>query len=299
MKRRQLFTLLAGLTSFGVSACFQRTQAHSVNIASLPEAIQGDPLLRFVSIGDFGTGSSAQYNLGKAMADYHSQFPYPLALTVGDNIYNEGEIEKIERVFEIPYGELLRRGVKFRATLGNHDIRTDNGDPQVAYPGFNMDGRYYTYTEGPAQFFALDTNGNADWDAQLPWLDRELAASTAPWKIVYGHHNIYSSGHYGVNEARWAQILKHFFKRYGVQLYLNGHDHSYERTIPIEGTTYLITGSGAGLRAVGRSPWTAYSASRLGFGAMEIYADHLVIRGIGPDGEVFDQGVISRTEGQA
>ncbi|MEA5418758.1 metallophosphoesterase [Spirulina sp. CCNP1310] len=295
MKRRQLFTFLASLTGFTVAACLPRTQAHSVNIAALPENIQGEPLLRFVSLGDFGTGSSAQYNLGQAMADYHRQFPYHLALTVGDNIYNEGEIEKIQRVFEIPYGELLRRGVKFRATLGNHDIRTENGDPQVAYPGFNMDGRYYSYTAGPAQFFALDTNGNADWEPQLAWLDRELAASTAPWKIVYGHHNIYTSGHYGVNQARWAQILKTFFKRYGVQLYLNGHDHHYERTIPIEGTTYLTTGSGAGLRAVGRSPWTAYSASRLGFGAIEIYPDDLVIRGIGPNGEIFDQGVIARS----
>ncbi len=290
MKRRQLFTFLASLTGFSVIADFSRTPAHS-----LLEKRKSEPLLRFVSLGDFGTGSSAQYNLGQAMADYHAQFPYNLALTVGDNIYNEGEIEKIERVFEIPYGELLRRGVKFRATLGNHDIRTANGDPQVAYPGFNMDGRYYTYTAGPAQFFALDTNSNADWEPQLAWLDRELAASPAPWKIVYGHHNIYSSGHYGVNESHWAQILKFCFKRYGVQLYINGHDHHYERTIPIEGTTYLTTGSGAGLRPAGRSPWTAYSASRLGFGAIEIYPDDLVIRGIGPDGEIFDQGVISRS----
>lgn len=295
MKRRQLFTFLASLTGFGIAAYWPRTQAHSVNIAALPPRLQGEPLLRFVSLGDFGTGSSAQYNLGKAMADYHRRFPYNLALTVGDNIYNEGEIEKIQRVFEIPYGELLRRGVKFRATLGNHDIRTENGDPQVAYPGFNMDGRYYTYSAGPAQFFALDTNGNADWEPQLAWLDRELATSTAPWKIVYGHHNIYTSGHYGVNQGRWAQILKSFFKRYGVQLYLNGHDHHYERTIPIEGTTYLTTGSGAGLRAVGRSAWTAYSASRLGFGSIEIYPDDLVIRGIGPNGEIFDQGAIARS----
>lgn len=245
------------------------------------------PLWRFVSIADTGTGAQGQYAVAQAMHQYYQQNPYSLVIMAGDNIYNDGEIEKVEQVFERPYAPLLEQGVKFHACLGNHDIRTDNGEPQVRYPGFNMQGRYYTFKRDPVQFFALDTNYNADWNNQLIWLKQELSQSSSPWKVVFGHHQIYASGAYGMNPAL-IEILTPLFVQYNVQLYVNGHEHHYERSKPINGTTYLICGAGAGARPVGRSEWTAYSASRLSFAAYNIYADRILIQGIGTDGNVFD-----------
>ncbi|NEO25858.1 MAG: metallophosphoesterase [Kamptonema sp. SIO4C4] len=199
---------------------------------------QDVPLLRFISVADTGTGASGQYEVANAMTHYYRQTPYPLVILAGDNIYNEGEIEKVTQVFEEPYAPLLERGVKFYACLGNHDIRTDNGNPQLTYPGFNMQGqRYYTVQQGSVQFFALDTNHNADWEQQLPWLEQALARSDARWKIIFGHHQIYASGVYGPNDADWVQPVKDLMKRYGVRLYINGHEHHYERTRSIDGTT--------------------------------------------------------------
>jgi hypothetical protein len=43
---------------------------------------------------------------------------------------------------------------------------------------------------------------------------------------------------------------------------------------------------------VGRSQWTAYSASQLSFAAYEVYSDRIIIKGIGTDNSVFDQGII-------
>jgi acid phosphatase len=155
-----------------------------------------------------------------------------------------------------------------------------------------MQGRYYTFREQSVQFFALDTNHNADWTAQLAWLEQELHRSDASWKIVFGHHPIYSSGHYGSDRAL-IETLTPLFKRYNVALYINGHEHSYERTRPIEGTTYLITGiGGAYLRPVAKSEWTEFSVMQYGFSAIEIYPDRLEIQGIGTDGTVFDRGVM-------
>ena len=257
-------------------------------LAEAPEA----PLLRFVSVADTGTGTRSQYAVAKAMTLYHQQNPFDLVVLAGDNIYNNGEIEKIGEVFERPYQSLLKQGVKFHACLGNHDIRTANGDFQVRYPGFNMQGRrYYTFRQEPVQFFALDTNHNADWKTQLPWLEQELSRSNAPWKVVFGHHQIYSSGAYGVNQP-FVEVLTPMLQKYGVQLWINGHDHHYERTKPINGTTYLICGGGAGTRPVGREAWSAYSASKLSFAALEVYADKMVIGGIGTDNRVFDRGII-------
>lgn len=253
---------------------------------------QTDLLLRFVSVADTGTGEDGQYSIAQSMLNYRRQNPYNLIILAGDNIYTNGEIEKINSVFERPYASLLKQGVKFYAVLGNHDIRTANGEPQVKYFGFNMQGRYYTFRRGPVQFFALDTNHNADWKNQLIWLEKELSNSKAAWKIVFGHHQIYSSGIYGVNKP-FIDVLTPLFKKYGVQLYINGHEHNYERTRPINGTTYIVCGGGAKTRPVGRSEWTEYSASKLSFAAYDVYADRIEISGIGTDNKIFDRGVIS------
>lgn len=111
------------------------------------------------------------------------------------------------------------------------------------------------------------------------------------WKVVFGHHQIYFSGYYGVN-LELIDKLPPIFDRYGAQLYLNGHEHHYERTKPIQGTTYLTCGNGAMLRPVGKSDWTAYSVSRLGFAAVEVYSDRLEILGIGTNGKIFDRGEV-------
>lgn len=284
LKRRQ-FLSLGGLTmSVGLVGW-------KLNVAMAATPNKNDLLLRFASVADTGTGAQGQYAVAKAMSYYHQQNPYDLVVLAGDNIYNNGEIEKIGAVFERPYEQLLTKGVKFHACLGNHDIRTDNGDLQIKYPGFNMKGRYYTFRRDAVQFFALDTNSNADWDNQIVWLEQELSRSDAPWKVVFGHNPFYSSGHYGVNPT----LINRFsplFQQYNVQLYINGHDHHYERTRAIDGTTYLTTGSGAGVRPVGSSEWTEYSAERLAFAVYDVYADRIEVSAMGTDKGIFDQGVI-------
>ncbi|MBF2006641.1 MAG: metallophosphoesterase [Chlorogloeopsis fritschii C42_A2020_084] len=295
LKRRQ-FLFLSSLSAFGIGFLGVISRYASNNTDELETAIAATPtkkdlLLRFVSVADTGTGAGGQYAVARAMANYHSKNPYKLVVLAGDNIYNNGEIEKIGAVFERPYASLLKRGVKFQAVLGNHDIRTANGDLQLKYVGFNMKGRYYTFRQDKVQFFALDTNGNADWKNQLIWLEKELSRSNAPWKIVFGHHPIYASGAYGSN----PQFIKNFtplFQKYGVQLYINGHEHHYERTRSINGTTYLICGGGAGTRPVGKNEWTEYSAERLSFAAYEVYPDRIEISGIGTDRRVFDRGIV-------
>lgn len=135
LKRRQ-FLLLSGFSA--ISAGFLGYKSHQIpKIASNPviaaNTNQKDLLLRFVSIADTGTGTRSQYAVAQAMTNYHRQNPYDLVVMAGDNIYPDGEIEKIAAVFERPYANLLKAGVKFQGALGNHDIRTDNGDRQYLF----------------------------------------------------------------------------------------------------------------------------------------------------------------------
>jgi Calcineurin-like phosphoesterase len=301
--QRRKFLLLGGLTGLGVAALGKALmsgplQDGTASAPPTPLPTLSTPadqlLLRLVAIADSGAGDRNQFAVGSAMANYHQKNPFSLAIMAGDNIYDSGEMSRVQITFEEPYAALLQLGVKFRAALGNHDIRTENGDPQVRYQGFNMAGRYYTYTVDPAQFFVLDTNGNADWKSQLAWLEKELGQSQALWKIVYGHHPIYASGHYGTN-AEFVKIFTPLFKQYGVNLYINGHEHHYERTAAIDGTTYLITGNaGAYLRAVGRSRWTEFAISQFGFSALEISRDRILIQAIDRQGQIIDRGFVLR-----
>jgi predicted phosphodiesterase len=303
---RRKFLVLGGLASLSFVGLWEFVKnlvgqrAHST-IPPIAPAVPGaqipsqKPLLRFVAIADAGAGDHNQNAVAQAMTRYHQQFPYSLVVMAGDNIYNDGEISRIGVAFEQPYQALLGQDVKFRACLGNHDIRTDNGNSQLRYPGYNMAGRFYTFREKTVQFFVLDTNVNADWQGQLTWLKQELSRSTAPWKVVFGHHPIYSSGRYGTN-PEFVKVLSPLFKQYGVQLYINGHEHNYERTRPIDGTTYLITGNaGASLRQVGRSEWTAHSNSLYGFTALEVRSDHIEVKAIAATDELFDRGIIPIT----
>lgn len=298
IKRRQ-FLFLTGVNVVSVASISNQilkifpivgtTQAQELADISLNK---NNPIFRFISVADTGTGGKDQYALAEAMKRYYLQNPFDFVILAGDNIYEDGEIEKIEVVFEKPYKYLLEKGVKFYACLGNHDIRTDNGNKELKYPYFNMQDRYYTFEYQPIQFFALDTNINADWKTQLEWLETELSNSNALWKIVFGHHQIYSSGMYGLNHE-FVIIFTRIFKKYGVQFYINGHEHNYERTRPIRGTTYLTCGAGAKQRFVSKSEWTEYSTSDFSFAAFEVYKDRMIINGIDVNNRIFDQGVIS------
>ncbi|MGF1480138.1 MAG: metallophosphoesterase family protein [Cyanophyceae cyanobacterium] len=300
IKRRELLLLSSLSVGIAVIGKMLHAQAKAQDevsyTTSTPEKKQIDTqqqtlLLRFVSLADVGTGDRKQYAVAEAMKHYYQQHPFPAVLLAGDNIYRNGTIKKIARAFEQPYSYLRQQGVKFFACLGNHDIRIANGNHQVQYPEFNMSGRYYTFRRGPVQFFALDTNRNAAWQHQLTWLEQELNRSKAPWKVVFGHHPLYSSGRYRFSR-RLAPKLKPLFENYGVQLYINGHEHHYERTHSISGTTYVTCGSGARTRSVGRSSWTAHAASRLSFAAFDVYSDRLVIQGVDANGTVFDRAAI-------
>ena len=289
MKRR--YFLLSGFSGLGVVLGSKYLYAQRTQILSCPKVdakLSQQPLLRFVALADTGFGNDGQYAVAKAMTCYAQANPFPLVLLAGDNIYNNGEIAKIGSVFEQPYQVLLKQGIKFYATLGNHDIRTNNGAEEISYPDFNMQGRYYTFAKESVQFFAIDTNSNADWKIQLNWLEENLARTQAPWKIVFGHHPVYSSGVHGGSQ-QLVKLLTPLFARYGVQLYISGHDHNYERTHRLQGTTYLVCGAGAKTRLVGSSSRTAFSAAKLSFATFEIYSNRLEVKGIDVEGKIFDQ----------
>jgi phosphodiesterase/alkaline phosphatase D-like protein len=150
--------------------------------------------VRFLVLGDGGTGGREQYEVANQMVRYGQRFPFTFAIMLGDNIYGSERPQDFDKKFTRPYKALLDGGVEFNAALGNHD------DPnQRYYKPFHLDGnRYRTFKKGNARFFVIDSNYLDP--AQLQWLEKELSASGSDWKIAYFHHPLYTTR---AEDRRW------------------------------------------------------------------------------------------------
>jgi acid phosphatase len=244
--------------------------------------------VRFAAVGDLGDGSAREARVARGIAAEHARRPLDLVLLLGDLIYPDGDPDEYAEKFARPYRPVLEAGIETRAVLGNHDVMTDA--PGMA-KAFRMPARYYTFARGPVQFFALDSNPGRILGAERAWLRRELARSRAAWKVAFLHVPLYSSGMHGPNTLM-QQTFGDLFAGHGVDLVLAGHDHDYERTRPIRGVTYVVSGGGCCPRSVGRSRFTSRSLTGLHFVVVEASASRMLIQALDPDGAVLDRATI-------
>lgn len=248
--------------------------------------------VRFVAIGDMGTGEQPQYAVGREMELYRQAVKYDFVVMLGDNIYGGHSPEDFQRKFEQPYKPLLDAGVKFYASLGNHD----DPDVEIRYKPFGMDGqRYYTFTKGDVEFFVLDSNYMDP--KQLDWVTKELQSSKAKWKIAYFHHPLYSHAKTHGSDLDLRARLQPLFELYHVNVVLSGHDHTYERMKPQNGIYYFVEGESGQLR---RGDLKRSSETEVGedtaqsFMLCEITADKFYFQVITADGKTIDSGELPR-----
>ncbi len=302
MKRRAFLGLLSATTANVFSSTASaRTPRDTlgIGIEGLSPAVSQTRAesVRFIAFGDAGRGDRAQYDLARIMAAHHWEQMYDMALLLGDNIYPDGEFEDMPAKFEGPYAELLRRGVSFQAVLGNHDVRKGR-EWQVKCPNFNMGGRaYYSFTRGAGlvEFFALDSNYFDRW--QRRWLEGALAASRAKWKVAFFHHPIYSSADRHGSDHGLRAELEPLLIRYGVAAAFSGHDHTYERTRPLQGVQYFVSGAGSKPRRGDLDRRTSIFASghdeTSSFMSVEITPERFSFRTIDATGHVVDSGELA------
>jgi 3',5'-cyclic AMP phosphodiesterase CpdA len=247
--------------------------------------------VRFAVIGDSGTGAREQYEVGRQMERYHNVFPFDFVIMLGDNIYGSKSGAAFKKKFEDPYKPLLDSGVKFYASLGNHD------DPNERfYKPFNMDGhRYYTFEKGNAEFYALDSNYMDP--EQLGWLEQKLSGSHATWKLCFFHHPLYSDARFHGPDVDLRQRVEPIFEKDGVDVVLSGHEHVYERIKPQHGIYYFVLGNAGELRYHDLRPSAdiskGFDTDRT-FMLVEIAGDNLYFQTISRTGETVDSGVLPK-----
>lgn len=265
----------------------------------------------FLVLGDSGTGGEIQKRLAERMI---SREDPALVLHVGDLSQEDGTLDQLDaRHFDV-YAPLMGR-TPFFPTPGNHDYYTDRAAPYLAVhaqPASGVPdadtGRYYSFDWGNVHFVSLDSNlldDPAASDRMLEWLDRDLTRQTRYWKIVYFHHPPYPTGHHIGDPL--CLLARHklvpVLERHLVDLVLNGHEHSYQRSLPLRngapveaasGTVYVVTGGGGGvLQSIAPHPLVPVQKSEHHYLRVEVQGSRLTVAAVGMGGEQIDRFMLT------
>lgn len=278
-----------------VRSLFIASQA-AVATRFLPENLFAEPMpdasaLKFLVVGDWGRGGEPDQmrvaiQMGKTAATTGAKF----IVSVGDNFYEDGvhstQDKHWKKSFEDVYSAPSLQ-VPWYVILGNHDYHGDC-DAQIAYSKissrWNMPARYFSVSKKldastTADFFFLDTTPlikvnhhdtkaavqalKIDPSAQLAWFKSALAASTAQWKLVFGHHPIYSGGDHG-DTPELMETLLPLLREHKVQAYFNGHDHDLQH-LQAGGIDFFCSGAGSQIRPTRETTHTLFAKGVSGF----------------------------------
>lgn len=256
--------------------------------------------LRFFVVGDWGrNGKHHQKDVAEQMNRMADHFKPSFILSTGDNFYPHGVSNTTDKQWKTSFEDIYTGAhlqCPWYAVLGNHDYR---GTPQAeidytqTQARWRMPARYYTLTERiddntKVRFIFLDSNplvirnhnyysdmSGQDTVMQLRWLDSVLVHAKEKWKIVVAHHPIYSSNPRHGNSERLIALLKPKLEKYGVQLYLSGHDHDLQHQQPKGSVDYVISGAGSQTRRTSEHLTTKFSKQVSGFAAIRLTSDSL------------------------
>eukprot|EP00948_MAST-09A_sp_MAST-9A-sp1_P000034 g34.t1 len=261
---------LGNTAAVNLNYCFH----HDENVRSKATSFVGNTSrLNFVVVGDWGRNGfccqrDTAFEFTRAANDISADFVvntgdnfYPYGLQTADDAQVDDSWYKIYIEPEThqsftPSQKATMQRLKWYNVLGNHDYR---GKPSVQldigkrYPQWVMPSRYYDklYGDGKVHIFYIDTNPlipeyyhdskmkanveSQDPKAQLKWLEKGLKNSKALWKIVVGHHPIYTVGAHGKQVASLISSLKPILVDNGVHMYFSGHDHDLQYLTGPEG----------------------------------------------------------------
>ena len=278
--------------------------AREVATDSTARPMPGEKMLSFFVMGDAGTGGVGQVEVADGMTAAAAREPAAFVVCLGDNFYENGVESVSDPQFKESFEEIYtspQLQIPFYAVLGNHDYR-GNAQAQVEYTAhggrWRMSDRNYTVKlnvddSTDITLFCIDTYplaeangivaGGSPEARQIRWLDSSLSVSTSDWKLVFGHHTLYSGGAHGDNPAL-AGLLEPLFVKHCVHTYFCGHDHHLEMLKPVNGVHFVISGSGGKHRDVNWRESTLFAATNLGFVRCSVSASRMIVEFYDRDG---------------
>jgi tartrate-resistant acid phosphatase type 5 len=275
------------------------------------------PLVFFV-IGDWGRmGSPNQQVVANQMNEWASVEDPQFIISTGDNFYDVGAVDTNDphwkNSFEDVYDGNRIKNKPWYVTLGNHDYVV-NPQAEIDYSStnkrWNLPSRYYEkliQLDGGVRvrFIFMDTSPfeksyytssfsanivSQDSLRQKKWLDSLTTLSDAEWKIVVGHHHIYTGGIRKNDPNSVRKSLESVFAKNNVDVYFCGHEHDLQHLKnPANPTHYFLSGAGSDIRPTGTIPQTLFSQSIQGFMSVTVTRKTLDVKLISYKGDVLYQ----------
>lgn len=210
-------------------------------------------------LGDAGTANNNQRQVRDAYYDYvtaakENPGKTDMMLFLGDNAYNSGKDEEYQKAFFDIYNDMLKKSVAW-SCLGNHDGKSADSEKQsgpyydiFTFPTKGESGgtpsgteAYYSYDYANIHFIILDSHhtSRAVGGAMYNWAENDIQNTTQDWIVTLFHHPVYTKGsHDSDTEDRLIEMRQNFMpmlEANGIDLILNGHSHSYERSYFLNG----------------------------------------------------------------
>lgn len=302
-----------------VAACQPKSEKEVTNSPS-QIAVMEDGLNWYV-IGDFGrNGQDGQQKLADQMQVSTKVLEPEFILTTGDNFYPNG-VASVDDPYWISSFENVYSGFglfcPWYAVLGNHDYRS-NYQAEIDYTykseRWNMPAQYYAFEkeedEVTVKFVFIDTSPFEDkyyseekykniWSQdstkQLLWMDSVLADNSADWKIVVGHHPLYSGGKRLEETEDMKNHLEKVLKKHEVDVYFAGHEHDLQHLkVPDYRTHHITSGAASEIRPTGRMEYSVFAQAVNGFVAASATKEQILLQFIDVDGNAIHKYSIKK-----
>ncbi len=321
--RSSIRITLVLLGCLSIAAPITHAQKKNSKPAAAVAPAADDKALKFLAIGDWGdNGQESQQAVANEMGKFNQEFEAKFVISTGDNFYCCGVASVDDPQWMSSYENVYRNHslqIDWNVVLGNHDYQ---GNPQAEIDyskksrRWIMPSRYYTQVKkvgknATARFVYLDTNPFIDKylknpdnfdhikssaaDAELAWLDSVLSNSKETWKIVIGHHPVYSSGSEHGNQPELIARLEPVLEKYHVDAYFSGHEHDLQHQKRADGTVnYFVSGSGGEPRPTGKTETTKFSSDHPGFMAITLKKDAMDVDAIDSKGKKLYSTTLSK-----
>src|SRR4051794_32241330 len=228
-------------------------------------ALAADPVV--VAVGDIACGAKTPSGtdcLQAKTADVAVAQNPNLALVLGDNQYENGDLADFQKYYQASWGRL--KSIT-RPTIGNHEYANGASNADGYFDYFDGAGQsdgpagprgkgYYSYNVG--DWHVVTLNSQCDkvscyaGSTQERWLRADLAANTKPCTMATWHHPRWSSDINELNSTAVDPLVQALYDS-GADLLLVGHAHDYERFAPqapdgtpdtARGLTQIVIGTG-------------------------------------------------------
>ncbi|MCH6198920.1 metallophosphoesterase [Aquiflexum sp. LQ15W] len=294
--------------------------------SNLKEKLSLDAV-NFIVLGDWGRmGDDFQIPVAAQMAKTAKEIHAQFFISVGDNFYPKGVASTLDPQWRYSFEDIYKDFSLHRewySILGNHDYM-GNPDAQVEYTKISrrwvMPGRYFEKdillkdrNKSVMQLLFIDTNPlipefyknkeygpnvmTQDTTLQQIWIDQSLAREDVQWKIVIGHHPMFTGSkarREGYDTRSIRSSLKTKFEKNKVDMYIAGHDHSLQHLISETGIHHFVSGSASEATDVDMLPMSKFAKDEYGFFVFSATAQEIRVFAISHTGEILYQTTIDK-----